>query len=103
MAHIISAREKSAYRKKHNHLVARIADNLSINHCEKLCFFYSGEVIPRSFSDKHGDNPLKLLSRMQDAKAFSYDKPEKLLDVMEDINFEEMQSLVREFISMSYC
>ena len=94
------AREKSEeYRKKHNHLVARVADNLSSKHCEKLCFFYSGGVLPRSFSEKHGDNPLKLLGRMQEAKVFSYDRPEKLAELMKEIEFFEMQSFVENFIS----
>ncbi len=95
----VGAREKSEYRKKHNHLVAQIADNLSAKHCEKLCFFYSGEVIPRSFSEKYGDNPLKLLGRMQDAKIFSCDKPEKLAELMKEIGFIEMQRVVEDFIS----
>ena len=38
---------------------------------------------------------------MQDAKVFSYDKPEKLAELMKEVEFEEMQSLVQDFIGES--
>lgn len=85
------------YWRRANQLVAKIAEGFSSKDCEKMCFIYDC-VFSRSFRDKHGDNPLRLLEKMRDEKVFSNDKLDKLANLMEELDLPLLKSRVDAFV-----
>lgn len=91
------AGENVVYGRKVNKLVAEIADNFTTKNCYKLCFMYE-DLLPGSFTEKHGDDALRLLKRMRDKKVFSNDRLEKLADLMGELDLPQMKNRVDAFI-----
>lgn len=92
--------ERVAFGRRLNQLVTKIADNMSSKDCDNLCFIFA-DMVPVSFRERHGDNALRLLEKLKDARVFSNDKPDRLANLMgsEGLDLPQMQSKVDAFIS----
>lgn len=94
-----------AYRIKFNKLVVRTSNRLVAKECENLFHIYKDTTsLPGSLrTGAQGEiHAIKLLGRLEQAREFSYTHPEKLVDVFDALDREDLCEEVKTFVRKSY-
>ncbi len=74
-----------------------MADQFTGEQCEKLSYVYQ-DKFTASFLDLNGRNPLKLLDHLLREGEFSFEEPNNLAKIMQDLGYPDKRKLVELFI-----
>lgn len=90
-------------RTSFNKLVAtHVWPRLSKIECERLRYFYKDHpAVSASVGDSDGST-LDLFDTLEKARVFSYDHPERLAKVVEELGREDIRKEVQAFIGKLY-
>lgn len=89
---------REAYDIYFNNMVSGLAADFTHEETGKLCFIFHKQI-SASFREEHGQNALKLLQRlMEKNRMFSSDKPLRLAQLMDLLEFPEKKEKVEAFV-----
>ena len=85
-------------RTSFNKLVATQAQRLSKPECEQLRYFYKDHNAVLAEVSQRDGSTLEFFLALEKARIFSYDHPERLAKIMEELGRNDIQKEVLTFI-----